>query len=400
MTRSESNARPCPPAAVSPTGVTHVRHRHDTHFTVVGNHLALHPTLSAVAIGLAVRIQALADGAHVSIRALSMQLPETEYRIARALKELEVAGYLERRRERAPGQRIVPRPTYYDPPGTRPEPGTHPLPTPRPPEPAGDKPPPAPPQEPPPQEPPPDEPPPDEPPPDDPLPDEPPPAPRPQPVDTPEPAPEPAPEPGPGPGPESAPDPHPEHSPAPAPALIPTPATDLLASLRLVDARLTLSVRDVSRLAPAVVEWLDRGVPPANIVRTLASALPLGTIFRPAALLEHRLTEWLPPPLPVHPVVPGTSPGSAGPAPVRVCCTGCDRPFVDPAPPGSQDPPVTRCRACRTQQPVAEEEPPAPQRPSALRNVQAPHHLKTGAAASVRSQAARARNAAATAGPR
>ncbi|MFI9233857.1 hypothetical protein [Streptomyces rimosus] len=389
MTRHESNARPCPPAAVSPTGVTHVRHRHDTHFTVVGNHLALHPTLSAVAIGLAVRIQALADGAHVSIRALSMQLPETEYRIARALKELEVAGYLERRRERAPGQRIVTRTTYYEHPGTRPEPGTQPLPTPRPPEPTGDKPPPDPPQEPPPQEPPPDEPPsdepppdeplpdeppPDEPPPDDPLPDDPPPAPRPQPVDTPE--------------------------PVPPPALIPTPATDLLASLRLVDARLTLSVRDVSRLAPAVVEWLDRGVPPANVVRTLASALPLGTIFRPAALLEHRLTEWLPPPLPVLPLVPGTSPGSAGPAPVRVCCTGCDRPFVDPAPPGSQDPPVTRCRACRTQQPAAEEELPAPQRPSALRNVQAPHHLKTGAAASVRSQAARARNAAATAGPR
>ncbi|KOU09189.1 hypothetical protein ADK86_02040, partial [Streptomyces sp. NRRL F-5755] len=188
MTRSESNARPCPPAAVSPTGVTHVRHRHDTHFTVVGNHLALHPTLSAVAIGLAVRIQALADGAHVSIRALSMQLPETEYRIARALKELEEAGYLERRRERVPGQRIVTRTTYYEHPGARSEPGTQPVPAPRSPEPAGGKPPAAPPQEPPP-----DEPPPDFPPPDDPLPDEPPPAPRPQPVDTPDPAPEPSP---------------------------------------------------------------------------------------------------------------------------------------------------------------------------------------------------------------
>lgn len=50
-------------APVSRGGVMHVRHRHDTHFTVVGNHLAQHETLSATAIGVAVRIQSLPDGA-------------------------------------------------------------------------------------------------------------------------------------------------------------------------------------------------------------------------------------------------------------------------------------------------------------------------------------------------
>ncbi|MFH9423204.1 hypothetical protein [Streptomyces sp. NPDC017529] len=104
-----------------------MRHRHTSRFTVVGNHLALHPTLSAVAIGLAVHIQALPDGALISIRMLAAHFPESEYRIARALNELREAGYLERRRERAAGQRIITRTTYYERPGSN----TSPLRSPR-----------------------------------------------------------------------------------------------------------------------------------------------------------------------------------------------------------------------------------------------------------------------------
>ncbi|MFE7608808.1 hypothetical protein [Streptomyces celluloflavus] len=98
--------------------MTHVRHRHTTHFTVVGNHLAQHPTLSSTAIGIAVRIQSLPDGTRVGIRALAERLPESEYKIAAALNELEAAGYLRRSRERAAGQRIVTRTTFYECPDT------------------------------------------------------------------------------------------------------------------------------------------------------------------------------------------------------------------------------------------------------------------------------------------
>ncbi|KOG86419.1 hypothetical protein ADK38_31160, partial [Streptomyces varsoviensis] len=106
-----------PPVVRRPlAGVTHRRHRHESHFTVVGNHLAQHPTLSAVAIGLAVRIQSLPDGALVGVKVLAAQFPEGEARIARALRELEQAGYLSRKKERAPGQRIVTRTTYFEHP--------------------------------------------------------------------------------------------------------------------------------------------------------------------------------------------------------------------------------------------------------------------------------------------
>ncbi|MFI0261375.1 hypothetical protein ACH4OW_20330 [Streptomyces sp. NPDC017056] len=325
MTRRESNARPTAAAARSSAGVTHVRHRHTSCFTVVGNHLALHPTLSAVAIGLAVRIQALPDGALISIRMLAAHFPESEYRIAQALNELEEAGYLERRRERAPGQRIVTRTTYYERPGSTP-----PSPTPPPPDP--------------------------------------PPPPPPQPQTPPQPQPPPPPPPQPLPQLQPQPPPQP-------PTLIPTPATDLLTRLRTKDARLTLSVRDVHRLAPAVTAWLDRGVAPEHITRTLASALPEGTIYRPAALLEHRLTEWLPPPLPLAPVP--DAPDAARPIPFQDC-DGCDRPFRSPTP--------GHCRDCRDRR-TTETHP----------VVALP--LSGAATASARTPAARTRSAAAIVGP-
>lgn len=88
-----------PPLAVNTPigGVLRVRHRHTDRFTVVGNHLAQHPTLSAVAMGLALHIQSLPDGASVTAKALTSRFREGETTIRRALNELEEAGYLERR---------------------------------------------------------------------------------------------------------------------------------------------------------------------------------------------------------------------------------------------------------------------------------------------------------------
>ncbi|MCC3772488.1 hypothetical protein [Streptomyces sp. UNOC14_S4] len=57
-------------------------------------------SLSAVAIGIGVCVQSLPDGALVGIEGLTRRFREGEIVIARALKELEEAGYLERRRVR------------------------------------------------------------------------------------------------------------------------------------------------------------------------------------------------------------------------------------------------------------------------------------------------------------
>ncbi|WP_199272734.1 helix-turn-helix domain-containing protein [Streptomyces broussonetiae] len=61
-----------------------------------------------------------------------------------------------------------------------------------------------------------------------------------------------------------------------------TKATDLLSCLRAHDSRLLLTERDVHRLAPAVAEWLERGVPPTAVVRTLTTGLPQDPIKHPA----------------------------------------------------------------------------------------------------------------------
>lgn len=120
-----------------------------------------------------------------------------------------------------------------------------------------------------------------------------------------------------------------------------TSATDLLAGLRAHDARLLLTERDVQRLAPAVSEWLDRGVPPTAVVRTLTTGLPAEPIKHPAALLAHRLTAQLPPHLPAPPPQAVTPPR---PDPLQTC-EGCDRAFRSPQP--------GRCRDCRASQAVA-----------------------------------------------
>ncbi|WP_328881024.1 helix-turn-helix domain-containing protein [Streptomyces sp. NBC_00299] len=111
-------------------------------------------------------------------------------------------------------------------------------------------------------------------------------------------------------------------------------ALDVLAGLRAHDPRLLLAARDVHRLAPAVSAWLDRGVPPAAVQRTLTNALPEDPILNPAAFLAHRLRALLPPPLPA----PAHPPTPVRPDPLQTC-EGCDRAFRSPGP--------GRCRDCR-----------------------------------------------------
>ncbi|WP_106962380.1 hypothetical protein [Streptomyces exfoliatus] len=139
------------PADAPGSGVIRVRFRHTDRFTIIGNHLAQHPTLSAVAIGLGVHIQSLPDGADVTVKTLTSRFPEGEITIRRALNELVAEGYLERHRVALGGGRFATRTVSYDKPGcgTRqrrraepaqaPDPGpvpSQPEPVPSPPEPA------------------------------------------------------------------------------------------------------------------------------------------------------------------------------------------------------------------------------------------------------------------------
>ena len=218
-------------------GVVHVRARHTDRFTVVGNHLAQHGELTLTAIGLAVHIQSLPDGARVDIKSMAERFPEGETRIAAALRELEAYGYLSRTRERLPSGRIVTRTVSYDRPGGgRQAPATRPHPNPRP---------------------------------------------RPvPPVQPPTPPVQPEPDPGPASRPEAE----------------TGPAAALLTGLRRDDARLVLSEREVRRLAPAVAAWLERGVSAEALRRRLTAGLP-DVPLHTAALLAYRLAA-LPLPLP------------------------------------------------------------------------------------------------------
>lgn len=265
MADPQSNvALPALPEDAPRAGVLHVRHRHTDRFTVIGNHLAQHESLSATAIGLAVHIQSLPDGASVTAKRLTMRFTEGETTIRKALNELEAAGYLERRLVGLGGGRMATRTFSYDKPGCAAVGKAEP---PAPEAPA--------------------------------LPEAPGPAPEVPALETP--------------------------APPKAPAPVPPPpdasdvATGLLAGLRAVDPRLLLSVRDVQRLAPAVDDWLARNATPAQITRTLTANLPSVPLHRPARFLEHRLTTLLPPPLP-----PG--PAREAVVPLRTC-DGCERAF-------------------------------------------------------------------------
>ncbi|MFF8913481.1 helix-turn-helix domain-containing protein [Streptomyces sp. NPDC015032] len=321
MDTPQITAPPCAPSPVpgDPTpssGVVHVNFRHAAGFTVIGNHLTQHRGLSLAAIGLAAHIQSLPAGARIGIKRLAERFPESETRIAAALRELEAHGYLHRSRERLPDGRIVTRTVSYNQPSAnastaaaaqprtrRSKPAT-PLPTPQPPR---------------------------------------------------ETAPERRPTPAPTPQPQALPLPAPVLVPAAAARTTPPPplpqpqeltpelqraATALLADLRRHAPQLVLSEHDIRTLAPGVATWLEHDAHPDTIRHALTADLP-NPLKHPAKFLRHRITARLPPPLPNTEEL---SPPHRNTAVVPLQnCDRCNRAFRSRHPGHCRD-----CRDCRS----------------------------------------------------
>ncbi|MFF7732293.1 hypothetical protein [Streptomyces sp. NPDC007984] len=97
-------------------------------------------------------------------------------------------------------------------------------------------------------------------------------------------------------------------------------AVTLLAGLRRTDNRLTLSRRQVERLAPAVAAWFEGGATAAVVHRVL-TADPPDDMRHPAGVLAHRLEHLLPPALPASPPAASTHAGTARsrPHPFQTC---------------------------------------------------------------------------------
>lgn len=287
-TKPNAAARPHQGVRHSATrsGVTHVRAYQPDRYTIIGNHLAQHRELSLTAIGLATHILSLPEGAPVDIRSLAERFPEGRDRIAFALRELEAHGYLERVRERTEAGRLYTR-TYahHVPAAEGAARAADGSVTGGEPEPPASAAPPVPPE-----------------------------------------TGEPERTPG---------DPHHDR------------AVALLVGLRRTDDRLTLSRRQVDRLAPAVAAWFAGGATSAVVHRILTDGLP-EDMRHPAGVLAHRLRELLPPPLPVRPPVASADAGAARhrPHPLQTC-DGCERAFRAPCP--------GRCRDCRDRSPRAGE---------------------------------------------
>ncbi|WP_217180075.1 hypothetical protein [Streptomyces sp. AC495_CC817] len=308
MADSQSNARLRADAGVPTSGVIHVRTRLTADFTVISNALAQRRG-SAVTIGVATYISSLPTGTPVSITALCAHFDEGEILISRALRELEEAGYLQRRRERTPTGQVRTRTYFYDVPGGEPDPD--PGGSPRPPKPRH---------------------------------------PRKQPAEaTPAPASgavrdtvetpvqaeektDQAAEPETQTETESKPE-------APAPLTDADPrAIAVLAGLRRVDPRLVLSEREAARLAPAVTRWLTAGLLPTQITDHLTARLPADLLVRPAGILAYRLKE-----TPLTAPAPATGSPETRERPVVLemrNCDGCDRGFRSAG--------HSHCRDCRS----------------------------------------------------
>ncbi|MFJ9323560.1 hypothetical protein [Streptomyces globisporus] len=299
------------PGPLPTSGVIHITLPHTDRFTVVGNHLAQHPDLSCTAVGIAVRIQSLPQGAKMGIKALATHCKEGEKRIAAALRELEAHGYLRRVRDRLPSGRIITRTVFCN----RPAALLHPR------RPAAEA--PAPVQE-----------------------------PAPVPVRIPMAAP-PAPEAPVAPPAPSAPlfvprvppptAPKAPRRPLPQPSEL-TPeldraATALLSDLHRHAPQFTLSEDDVRRLVPGVAAWLERAARPDAIRRALTDDPPQ-PLKHPAKLLAHRLTELLPPAPPgVDALAALDRPRPRFTVTPFQTCEDCDRAFRSPTP--------GHCRDCR-----------------------------------------------------
>lgn len=229
MAEPQSSAPTRPPAEPVTSGAVHVRRRLTANFTILSNRLAQRPG-SAVTVGVGAYLMSVPDGVPVSIEALRKHFTEGETRLARALNELEAEGFLERVPVRtANGQVRTLTYVYDDPSPAAPATGE-----------AHD-------------------------------------------------AAPPEPEPARAPEPQLAPAPIPNPKPARATPPPTAEAIAVLAALRLKDPRLLLSERDVTRLAPAVDDWLRRGINPETIAATLSTDLPGPILRRPAGLIAYRL---------------------------------------------------------------------------------------------------------------
>lgn len=289
MADPQSNARLRADAGAPTSGVIHVRTRLTADFTVISNALAQRRG-SAVTVGVAAYISSLPDSSSVTITTLCRHFDEGEILISRALRELEEAGYLERRRERTPTGQVRTRTYFYDVPG-------------------GDR---------------------------DPDPDGPPAPPRPR-----RPRKQAAPAVTPAVAPAEETVAGPVHAEAEAETPIPLADADaravaVLTALRRVDPRLILSAQEAARLAPAVTRWLAAGLLPTQITDHLTARLPDHFLTRPAGILAYRLKETpLSLPSPARSAEPSVRPAVV---PMRNC-DGCDR--------GFRSAQAGRCRDCR-----------------------------------------------------
>ncbi|MFI5798823.1 helix-turn-helix domain-containing protein [Streptomyces sp. NPDC051677] len=324
VTKPIAAPRPTPGVRRSTThsGVTHVRAYQSSHYTIIGNHLAQHRELSLTAIGLATHILSLPERAPVDIRSLADRFPEGRDRIAFALRELETHGYLERVRERTDGGRFITRTYAHNAPAlsrrraeateVRDEPVV-PAPIVACVTPAAQ-------------------------------------------VAVAEAV-----------GSEAAGDPVPEETPSspsepseqgPSSSEHHDKAFALLAGLRRIDDRFTLSRKDVESLTPALVRWLDNGASRAAVIHAMTADVPV-PLTSPAGFLAYRLREGLPPPLPALPPyadLPGTPPTDSAWTPPDPwsdpwtdCVGGCTRVFRKSAPDKC-------CRDCRARRAAASPE--------------------------------------------
>ncbi|WP_103534775.1 hypothetical protein [Streptomyces sp. SM11] len=334
------------PSRAPSSGVVHINIRLTDGYSIISNRLSQHRGMSLLAIGLGTHIQSLPAGRRIGVKALAAIFPESEARIAAALRELEHHGFLRRIRERVQGGRVATRTESYNHPeaaarragvvgaggvaggsgGAVPVPvrKTKAAPAPVPvretalaPEPE----------------------------------------PKAAPVCEPVPAPVPArvPEHESAPAPAAVPAPALVHVPTPEPVavresrpeppsrLVPPPtapkpppppmpfprrpgdallaeAARLLAGLQATAPLFALTERDVEVLTPGVAAWLERGVRPAAVRAALTDDPPV-PLRHPAKLLRHRLIALLPPSLPAPvPVVPLQN------------CDDCDRAFRSSVP--------------------------------------------------------------------
>ncbi|MDT0490839.1 MarR family transcriptional regulator [Streptomyces griseus] len=126
----------------------------------------------------------------------------------------------------------------------------------------------------------------------------------------------------------------------PDPTDVPTPSPAYLALARLgrQDPRLALSANDCAALEARAAQWLDRGVGVDYLTAALTAGLP-AEVDSPVALLRHRLTTKVPPPLPAESTAPGGAPPGRR---LLVECTKCRTPGPSEALPDGL------CRPCRS----------------------------------------------------